>query len=235
MSKLLAVPCLVSLLLVATSASTAVGAPQHPTQNFTIQLKNVPPAQAKADLINLFVRTNANTTQINLTLRNRRVSTGRAKPKFYYLENLRVRPGDTVRIEPEGRAEVYEAVIQTIEARFPLNQPPQFLIFAFGDPVEIKSRAPPYPRLSTEGFQGQRTLDKTATEDEEKPDVISCTGFTPGDLRIRFDALVDVVDVGVAFSTVYLIQDARHTYDAANGLRTQYTGTRFLRKQSGGD
>jgi len=228
MRKPLAVLGLASLLLVVLSSSGARGQPQHPTQTFTIELPDVRPAQARTDLINLFVRTNANQTQINLTLANRKVSRGRAAPKFFYLENLRVRPGDVVRIVPEGRTEAYEGVIQTIEARFPVNQQPQFLIVAVGDPPEERQQARPFPRLSTEGFFGQRTLDTTAQEGEAKDDVINCNGVTDGDLRIRFGSLVDVVDVGLAFSTVYRITDARHTWNANAGLQTQYTGTRYL-------
>ena len=216
-----------ALLLLALGSSSAMGRQSEPTTAFSIDLDDVRPDDAKNDLLNLFIRENENQTRIILTFVNRKISRGRAKPKFFYLENLRVKPGDIVRVVPEGRARYYEAKIETIEARFPPGKPPQFQIIAFGEPLEPLTQSTPYPRLSTEGFQGQRTLDKTETEDgQPKPDKITCLGDTPGDLRIRFGTLVDVVDVGLAFSTVYLIDDATHTWDPTNGLKTRYRGER---------
>ena len=216
-----------AVLLLVLGSSAAIGRPGAPTVEFSIDLDDVRPDDARADLLNLFIRENENQTRIILTFVNRKVSRGRAKPKFFYLENLRVRPGDIVRVVPAGRTRHYEARIETIEARFPPGQPPQFQIIAFGEPPAPLTQSTPYPRLSTEGFQAQRTLDKTETEDgKPKPDLITCTGDTPGDLRIRYDTLVDVVGVGLAFSTVYRIDDATHTWDATNGLKTRYRGER---------
>lgn len=232
MRKVMVVLCLVSLSLFTLTTSTAIGEPQDAAATFTIELDDVREEHAQADLLNLFIRENKNQTLIILTLVNRRTSRGRATPKFYYLENLRVRPGDVLRIKPEGRARVYEARIESIEARFPIGKQPQLQIIANSQPLEPKKQSRPYPRLSTEGFQGKRILDKTKAEKgETKPDLITCTGDTPGDLRIRFKTLVDVVGVGLAFSTTYVIDDAQHSYDAANGLRTRYFGTRHVAKQ----
>ena len=220
---------LVVLFLATFTSSAAIGRPGEPTTGFTIHLENVREGQADDDLLNLFVRERNDQTQIIVTLRNRKVSRGRAKAAFYYLENLRVRPGQVIRIEPDGRASDYEATIQTIEARFPPGKPPQLQIIASTAAPEPLAQSRPFPRLATEGFQGQRTLDTTKSKDSKpQPDLITCIGDTPGDLRIRQGTLVDVEGVGLAFSTVYRIDDAQHTWNANNGLQTRYRGARYL-------
>ena len=229
MRKSLAALCLVSLLLVVLTSSTAMGRTNEPTAEFTIQLDDVREDDARADLLNLFIRERDNQLQIIVTLVNRKVSRGRAAASFYYMENLRVRPGDTIKIVPQGGARPYEARIEAIEARFPPGKPPQFQIIAANEPEKNRSQSRPFPRLAAEGFQGQRTLDKTKSEDgKQKPDLITCSGDTPGDLRIRLGTLVDVENVGLAFSTVYRIDDAQHTWNANNGLQTRYRGARYL-------
>lgn len=208
-------------------AAPAVGGAPDTVPHFQIELEDVPKGKARIDLLNLFIRENANQTRIDVTLVNKRVKVGRTRSKLYYLKDLRVRPGQVIRIHPDGDLPPFEAKIQFIEAFFPTGKPPQLLIRAFGPPYEPGKTAKPYPRLSSDNFRGRRTL--VEQKGERKPDLITCFGDTPGDLRIRFGRLADVKDVGVAFSTTYLIDDVQHRWDPNNGLQTRYQGTRQVK------
>ena len=217
---------LAPLSLILMTTSVAVGGPPRATTAFTIELADVSEARARADLLNLFIVENANQTRIDVTLVNKRGIVGHSKPTLYYLENLRVRPGSLIRIEPKGSAPAFQAKIQSIEAVFPTGKPPQLVIRAFGPPPKPNAIGRPYPRLSSDNFRGRRTL--VETKGERHPNLITCNGDTPGDLRIRFGSLADVKNVGLAFSTTYRMTFVQHRWDAANGLQTRYQGIRHV-------
>lgn len=226
MRRLTTVLLLTTLALMATASSVAVGDPPPAASYFDIEFEDVPKGKARADLLNLVIRESANFTRIDIVLVNKRVSVGRVK-KLYYLKDLRIRPGQIVRIQPEVDGPPFEAKIQFVEAFFPTGKPPQLVIRAFGPPYEPRRTSKPYPRLSSDNFRGRRTL--VEEKGERKPDLITCVGDTPGDLRIRFGGLADVEDVGVAFSTTYVMDDVQHRWDPNNGLQTRYQGTRHVK------
>jgi len=221
---------LITLSLFATTASVAVGDPPRATTYFDIELEDVPKGKARADLLTLFIRESANQTRIDFTLVNKRVKVGRTRSLLYYLKDLRVRPGQVIRIHPDGDAPPFEAKIQFIEAFFPTGKPPQLHIRAFGPPYEPGRTSKPYPRLSSDNFRGRRTL--VEEKGKRKPDLITCFGDTPGDLRIRFGRLADVKNVGRGFSTTYLMNDVQHRWDPNNGLQTRYQGTRHISRRT---
>lgn len=213
------------------SASSAASDPRTPATSFSIELDDVPEEKTRADLLDLFIRENQQQLRIDLVLRNERITSGR-RSVLYYLEDLRVRPGDMLTIRPDGRVEPFEARIQSIEARFPQGKPPQIAIVATSEPFTPRVQARPYPLVDTEGFQGKRALKESVAggKTTRLDDLITCLGDTPGDLRIRYHSLFTVEDVGKAFSTTYRVDEIRHRYTVQNGLQTRYFGTKHLRR-----
>ena len=220
---------LVCLFLCLTTPSVLVGEPPRAVTVFTIELDDVSETKARADLLNLFIVESASQLRIDVTLVNKRGIVGTSKPTLYYLDNLRVRPGRLIRIQPKGRTPAFEARIQSVEAVFPTGKPPQLVIRAFGPAPEPKLISRPYPRLSSNNFRGQRSL--VEKKGERQPDLITCNGDTPGDFRIRARSLAEVKDVGLAFSTTYLMTSVQHRWDATNGLQTRYQGIRHITKR----
>ena len=69
----------VSVFLLVSSSEVASDGAGDRAAAFTIQLENVKESEAATDLLNLFIRENENTLQINVTVKNRQVTVGRSR------------------------------------------------------------------------------------------------------------------------------------------------------------